>query len=54
MTLAFVSMDLLWHNALGAIPLLGEWPGGLEWTGVALALAGTTIALYPTRRKGVS
>jgi drug/metabolite transporter (DMT)-like permease len=39
-------------TALGAIPLLGEWPGGLEWTGVALALAGTTIALYPSTRKG--
>lgn len=38
-------------TALGAIPLLGEWPGGLEWTGVALALAGTAIALYPTPRR---
>ena len=41
-------------TALGAIPLLGEWPGALEWTGVALALAGTTIALYPPTRKGLT
>ena len=39
-------------TVLGAIPLLGEWPGALEWAGVALALAGMTAALHQPTRKG--
>ena len=40
-------------TVLGAIPLLGEWPGGFEWAGVVLAPAGMAVALYRTAQKGL-
>ena len=52
-TVAFAATAVLPVTVVGAIPLLGEWPSDLEWTGLAFALAGMSVALLPSARKEV-
>jgi drug/metabolite transporter (DMT)-like permease len=35
-----------------AIPVLGEWPAGLEWIGIGVVTTGLTLLLLQPRPRG--
>jgi drug/metabolite transporter (DMT)-like permease len=53
-TMALVSATVPLLTILGAVPLLNEWPGTLEWAGVAFVIAGMIAIVLPMNTKGRS